>query len=262
MNVWDEHAVFKYAVFTNACINLCECCVCCVCVFTYAQTYPRVCATHHYHPHPPPQTHTVEHPVYEAFFNTVNAWSLMFLPVILHDRRTQSLGERTQVAWWLGIFFVTNVFFVPYLAIRAAQPEPPHTHVELDGYPQELPATTSGSSTSTSASTAGETIPPPTPPPTWAPAVGITGFLILSISAAWLVTGRPEFGGWDARWEYVVEKFNTDRVFWAFVLDCGLYSVWQAMLVGPRAAPAYRFVPFVGLAAWLCAGMPEQESKA
>lgn len=83
---------------------------------------------------------------------------------------------------------------------------------------------------------------------------------MLSISAVWLVAGRPEFGGWDARWTYVVDKFNNDRVFWAFVLDCGLYSVWQGMLLS-RAPAAYRLVPFVGLAAWLCAGMPEAEGE-
>lgn len=165
----------------------------------------------------------------------------MFLPVILADGRSQGLGRSTQWGLWLGIFFVTNVFFVPFLALRAAQPAPAHDiHDE---------------------------------PPSWARGVGVTALTVLGISAAWAVCvdtgdavvtrvhaqvlGRPEYGVWDARWAFAVDKFFNDRVFWAFVLDCGMYSVWQAVLL-ERAPSGYRYVPFVGLAAWLCAGMPNK----
>ena len=42
-------------------------------------------------------------------------------------------------------------------------------------------------------------------------------------------------------------------------MDAGLYSIWQAWLLGACRAPAaYRFVPFAGLAAWLVAGGPRE----
>lgn len=181
---------------------------------------------------------TAEHPLYEAFFNSVNAWSLMFLPVILTDKQAQGLGRSTQWGLWLGIFFVTNVFFVPFLALRAAVPTNSKTHTD----------------------TTTDTAPLEPSAAPWARWVGVTALTVLGISAAWAVLGRPEYGVWDARWTFALDKFNTDRVFWAFVLDCGLYSVWQAMLL-ERAASGYRFVPFVGLAAWLCAGMPEKRRE-
>jgi len=64
--------------------------------------------------------------------------------------------------------------------------------------------------------------------------------------------GRPEFGGLDPRWQFAAEQFQGNRAFWAFVLDLGLYSVWQAVLMGDSGAPSkYRYIPFFGLAAWL-----------
>jgi hypothetical protein len=42
-------------------------------------------------------------------------------------------------------------------------------------------------------------------------------------------------------------------VFFAFVLDAGLYAVWQAIMMA-RAPARYRFTPFFGLAAYLITG--------
>lgn len=43
------------------------------------------------------------------------------------------------------------------------------------------------------------------------------------------------------------------QVFWAFFLDCGLFAIWQnVMLAGADAK--YRLVPVLGLASWLLAG--------
>ncbi len=52
------------------------------------------------------------------------------------------------------------------------------------------------------------------------------------------------------RWQFFLEAFSLNRVFFAFVLDAVLYSVFQAALL--KHAPSfYRFTPFVGLVAWL-----------
>ena len=56
--------------------------------------------------------------------------------------------------------------------------------------------------------------------------------------------------------------FSLCRVTFAFVVDMCLYSVFQAYLMGRQGAPsALRYVPFLGLAAWLVGGM-QGESKS
>lgn len=168
-------------------------------------------------------------PVSEAVFNFVNAWSLMALPLILSDGRCRKLGGTgTLVSWWAGIMFLTNVFYIPFLALRAA-PEPSPTPGAMPPRP-----------------------PPSAPLPSWAPVFGATGLAVGLFSIGWALAGRPETGGDLAvRWQYLVDTLSTNRVFWAFAVDACLYSVWQAALM-PEDAPAkYRFLPFFGLAAYL-----------
>ena len=43
------------------------------------------------------------------------------------------------------------------------------------------------------------------------------------------------------------------RVFYAFVVDAGLYSVWQSILLA-KAEAKFRYVPFFGMAAYLLTG--------
>jgi hypothetical protein len=54
------------------------------------------------------------------------------------------------------------------------------------------------------------------------------------------------------RWEFFKEAYSLNRAFFAFVLDAGLYSAFQAVLLA-NAPPVYRFTPFFGLAVWLIA---------
>lgn len=61
------------------------------------------------------------------------------------------------------------------------------------------------------------------------------------------------------RWDFFKEAFSLNRAFFAFVLDAGLYSIFQAVLLG-NAPPVYRFTPFFGLAAWLIVPIAEEES--
>jgi hypothetical protein len=53
------------------------------------------------------------------------------------------------------------------------------------------------------------------------------------------------------RLSYYNEAFSSNRVFYAFIVDSGLYAVWQAAMLStvPGVTPAQRFVPFFGLAA-------------
>jgi ABC-type glycerol-3-phosphate transport system permease component len=60
-----------------------------------------------------------EHPISEALFNFVNAWSMMLLPLIMVDRKAESMESKYPL--WFGIQFLTNVFCIPYLALREQQ---------------------------------------------------------------------------------------------------------------------------------------------
>ncbi|EFJ41351.1 hypothetical protein VOLCADRAFT_98696 [Volvox carteri f. nagariensis] len=198
------------------------------------------------------------HPVSEALFNFVAAWSLMALPYMLSDGRSRKLGGSGGiVAWWTGIMFLTNVFYIPYLAQRAA-PEP------------VTPTSGSGSSSSGSSTTAPQRqqpqVPPPPPPPNsplppWSPVFGATGLLVGLTSIGWALAARPEYGGLAERMSYFIETMNSNRVFYAFLVDSGLYCVWQAVLM--QNTPArYRFVPFFGMAAHLLRrGGSEEEGE-
>jgi ketosteroid isomerase-like protein len=160
-----------------------------------------------------------DHPVYEGLFNFINAWSLMFVPVILSDQR--SAGMKFKEAWVVSIQFLTNVFFIPFLAVRAQQPSPD----------DEAPAP---------------------PLPSFAQGIGLTSLAVGVLSFGWALTAREEVGGIEERIEYFKLMFNTDRVFWAFIVDSALYSVWQFILLGDRGATmAERLTPFAGLASYL-----------
>lgn len=125
----------------------------------------------------------------------------------------------------VAVQFLTNAFFVPYMAVRERLPSREERKLEK---PRQLPS--------------------------FSRVFGIVSFAIAGISVAWLLGGRPESGGLDVRWAFAVEQFNCNRAFWAFVLDLGLYTVWQAVLMTDCGAPVkYRYVPFFGLAAWLVA---------
>lgn len=181
-------------------------------------------------------------PCPSQLFNFVAAWGMMFWPLMQSDAQSRKVDNK--LAWWLGIMFLTNVFFVPFLALRAA-PEPP------------AGSATSGSAASSAAagavagsSGAGGSVAPALLP-SWSGAIGAAGAAVGLFSIAWAFVGRPELGGDLAdRIAYAQHEFASNRVFYAFVIDSALYSVWQASFLAD--APArFRYVPFFGMAAYL-----------
>lgn len=148
--------------------------------------------------------------------------------------------------------FLTNVFLPIYLAQRL-RPDPP-------------PAGGVGSESGPPAADAAEEAVAPARLPSYAPAFGAVAMAVGAVSVGWALAARPEAGDLAARWAYFTNLLSASRVDWAFVVDAGLYYVWQAWLLGAAgAAPIYRFVPFWGMAAWLLAGPeggPAEEGKA
>eukprot|EP00892_Ulva_mutabilis_P002655 jgi/Ulvmu1/12390/UM009_0036.1 len=200
-----------------------------------------------------------EHPVSEAVFNFVNAWGMMFLPVILTEARSQKVSRKT--LQWTGIMFLTNIFFIPFLAQRAA-PDP---------HPSGLPPA-QRTTASLSPTAAAEAYPPTdaaaprgtradtAPAPTWHRAVGALGIVIGAVSLVWWAAARPEYGDVAARVAYFQDAMSSQRAFYAFVVDAGLYGFWQAWMMDSAGAPrTYCAVPFFGLGAWLVAGRPTDD---
>jgi len=174
-------------------------------------------------------------PISEALFNVVNAWSLMFLPLLLNDTRA-GLGKVPVTKWWFGQFFLTNIFFIPAMSQRAQVPK-------------------------------NDEVLAATPPPrgvalgAFGSAIGATGFAVFAASLWWFFGARPELvpAELGARIADFQRQFAGDRVFFAFVLDMAIYSVFQWELLGAALAPGddkrwARYVPYFGLAYFLASG--------
>lgn len=170
-----------------------------------------------------PVPSVAEHPVDEALFNFVNAWSLMMLPTWIADPK--SLRVPNKFAIWIGTMFLTNVFLPLYMTLRLVPPRSPPQGNEIQS--------SSGL-------------------PWYSPLIGGVALAVGSVSVVWAAAGRPEYGDLIDRIHYFSDHASNDRVFWAFCVDAGLYSVWQAWLLGAAGArPWQRFFPFFGMAHWL-----------
>lgn len=163
----------------------------------------------------------IVHPMLEAQFNFAEAWIFMFLPLLLADKRIKNFPK---IALWSIAMFLTNVFLIPYMAMRYNQPIPQKTEVTQKSFLSRL--------------------------------FGSIGLTIGIIAIIWLFIGRAEFGDFTERLEYFVTQLNSSRVVIAFCVDLGLFTVFQTMLMSdiiPKANKTrwLRFIPFFGLAWWL-----------
>jgi ketosteroid isomerase-like protein len=170
-----------------------------------------------------------EHPVDEGLFNFINAWSLMFLPVWVSDPKSLTMPWKTKLQLWIGSAFLTNVFMPFYMAQRLI----PDIY-RVDGENSSETPTSLGQGTF------------------GARAIGIVSLVVGLISIGWMIIGRsPEYSTAD-RIEFFVEKFTTNRVFWAFCLDAVLYYVWQYWILSDLKAPSWqKFTPFFGMVGFL-----------
>ena len=151
------------------------------------------------------------------------------------DCISSSLLDNALQGWLLTVAmlqFITNVVFIPYMALR----EQPAASASTSSAPQASPEAVSRL-------------------PYYAKYMGGVSAFIGIVSIGWALAGRPEFGSVADRWDWLVTAFTTNRVFYAFTLDLALYTVWQVLFL-EGAERKFRFVPFAGLAAWLIAGGP------
>ena len=163
-------------------------------------------------------------PVSEGVFNLVNAWSFMFLPLLLEDARSDGVPGG-KYAWWSVQMFLTNAILTPYLALRAGG-------VKAEGEEARRPGTAFKRS------------------------FGIVGGAVGLASVAWVSCARPEFvaAGIEPRAAMLRQLLSEDRVTFAFFVDMVLYSVWAPFLlseVDPEDTSPFRYVPFINLVRWL-----------
>lgn len=242
----------------------------------------------------------------QALFNVVIAWSLMLGPLMFADRKAANVPRKwplyigslvsrllsqqrphsrgneiviqlmhamTVLCFWSQ--FITNIFFVPFIALRESMPAPVSKQLSREEDQRRLPS--------------------------WSPLAGWIAAAVFAISVGWAAVARPEFGGIAERLQYLTDNASNDRlvmcgcrccpssatlydkhafaskvaalhhpatimftsspylpqisyplrrVTYAFVLDVILYAVWQAVLMPPSAG-RLRFIPFGGLVSWL-----------
>ncbi|MGK7941401.1 MAG: nuclear transport factor 2 family protein [Crocosphaera sp.] len=163
----------------------------------------------------------VVHPIIEAQFNFAEAWIFMFLPLLLADKRVRDFPK---VALWSVAMFLTNVFLLPYMALRFKQPILDKVEEHQKGILERI--------------------------------FGWIGLSIGIIAIGWLFIGRPEFGDLAQRIQYFITQLHSNRVVIAFSVDLVLFTIFQMILMGaviPKNSEqrGLRFIPFFGLAIWL-----------
>lgn len=172
-----------------------------------------------------------EHPVDEGIFNFINAWSLMFLPLMVSDPKGSSISWKQKLQLWIGVMFLTNVFMPFYMSQRLVP----------DLYTSSMTENVDDTQSPTSLHRGN----------IGSVGIGVLSCIVASVSIGWIVLGRPEYSATE-RITFFVSQFTQDRVFWAFCLDALLYSVWQYWILSDLKAPFWqRSTPLFGLAAWL-----------
>ncbi|WP_017717383.1 hypothetical protein [Kamptonema formosum] len=178
-------------------------------------------------------------PALEGLFNLVVTWGLLFWG-FLSDGRQQRFPI---IAFMIGTAFLTNVFYLPWLALRQPNPHTPKgslTFLEKIAESRVFPLVLTGA---------------------------------VAASVAWATWARPEFGDLRARWEALLELLSTDRLAHSFFIDIIVFWIFQSWLVADdmarrnwRDATALwtvRLVPLIGLVVYLFRrpSLPAQPSE-
>lgn len=187
----------------------------------------------------------VFHPVSEGLFNFVIGWTLLFAPLLFTDSRRDRYRGSLEVLWGLQMF-LTNVFLIPYMAIRLSDVDVERTPPKQSQFSQLM---TNG-----------------------ARAVAAVGSVVCIVSAFWFLYGRGGtqiYGGLTDRWDFFKDYIGSERLAYAFIWDIVLYSIFQPWLVGDNlqntkekavgVVNVLRFVPVVGLVAYLLSLDKEKE---
>ncbi|MBD2597278.1 hypothetical protein H6G74_23560 [Nostoc spongiaeforme FACHB-130] len=174
-----------------------------------------------------PSEAPVSNPALEGLFNIVVTWGLLFWGFII-DGRNQRFS---MISFLIGTALLTNVFFLPWLGLRQANPQVPTnslTFVEKVGESRVLPSVLAG---------------------------------VFVVSLSWSVLARPEYGDITTRWQDLLELLFSDRLAYSFVVDMLVFWLFQSWLVKDDMARRQwdndkilwlvRLIPFWGLIIYL-----------
>ncbi|ACK70948.1 conserved hypothetical protein [Gloeothece citriformis PCC 7424] len=161
------------------------------------------------------------HPVSQGLFNFAEAWMLMFLPLLLADSQGNKLPK---VGFWGLAMFLTNVFLIPYMALRSAALPDEKVLPYNKGLISKV--------------------------------LGLIGLFVGCVSLIWGCIAFPESGNIAERGHYFLTLLMSDRLTIAFGVDLVLFWLFQVILLGdviPGDSKLrwLRFIPFGGLAIWL-----------
>ncbi|XP_031491845.1 uncharacterized protein LOC116258684 [Nymphaea colorata] len=187
------------------------------------------------------------HPVSEALFNFVIAWTLMFAPLLFKDRRKENFSGSLEILWVVQMF-LTNTLLIPYMAIRLGDIKNSTSRVKRD--PSWLALVMTGGAT----------------------VVAVIGAIMGVTSIFWGALGRSDegFGTLADRWDFLVAYLGSDRPTYAFIWDICLYSIFQPWLISDniqnvdenrvKIVNVLRFVPYFGLVAYLLSSKNDAKS--
>jgi hypothetical protein len=179
----------------------------------------------------------VVHPMLEGVFNLLLAWAAMFAGFLSDERRNKpNLLPFGPIL--VGMQFLTSGFLLPYLFTRSRETAYEVYKDDIDG---ELQAKL------------GE----------WRP-LGVMLGSIGTVSIAWGLFGRPEFGEFNERYQSFIDLLSIDRVGSSFLVDLAIFAGFQGWFIDDdlqrrgvqsdeetMLRNVGKYVPFFGLAYYL-----------
>jgi len=179
----------------------------------------------------------VVNPMLEGVFNWLLAWAAMFAG-FLSDERKNKPNLLPFGPILIGMQFLTSGFLLPYLFTRNRETDSEVYKDDIDG---ELQAKL------------GE----------WRP-LGVVLGSIGTMSMAWGLFGRPEFGEFNERYQSFIDLLSIDRVGSSFLVDLAIFAAFQGWFIdddlqrrgvqsdeGLVLRNVGKYVPFFGLAYYL-----------
>lgn len=190
-----------------------------------------------------PTVAPILHPGLEGVFQIVVSWALLLVGFISDDGMGSEHSDDharyvPSAPFLVGAAFLTNILYLPYLALRRPQTDGP---VHVPKYRARTLLRVAES----------HLLP-------------VAAVALFATAALWALFARPEFGGLAERWVSFRDLVDTDILAHSFAVDCGVFALFQAWLVPDdahrrkwesdrrdAAVAAAAFIPFFGLAWYL-----------
>mmetsp|Transcript_78441 Transcript_78441/g.197050 ORF Transcript_78441/g.197050 Transcript_78441/m.197050 type:complete len:483 (-) Transcript_78441:71-1519(-) len=179
----------------------------------------------------------VLHPGLEGIFNLLLAWAGLFAGFMSDGRPGRPSGS--MLGTIVGMQFLTNAVYLPYLVSRSPEPDDARTV-----YREDLDANEALVSENR----------------LLGPVLAVVG----AGSVCWGFWARPEFGDLPTRWASLCTFLSGDRLGSSFVVDLVLFAIFQGWLVDDdlrrrgvakddlgTLRTVAKFVPFLGLVAYM-----------